>query len=369
MNMSFHGMTPFPLIFLLGMVMLLTSTASQSLPGCPDSCGDLKVPYPFGMSEGCYLTDKFLVTCNQSFHPPKAFLRGLHLPLSNISLDGQLAVLQSIARDCQNHSSSGAAKNDHPDTATVSLPPVATDTENRFTAFGCDTTAVLQGYRGKERITRKCISLCDSMGDLINHNSCSGFGCCQTPVPAGLRNITVSVSSFSSKSYSDSDDWASYNITNCRYAFVMEESKFKFSTSFKEILNGKENVPMVINWAIGKESCSEAKKKSNFSCKGKSSCVDTSNLSGYLCRCLPGYQGNPYVEDGCHDIDECEMSNSCENGKCLNLPGSWTCICPTGYVRTETGCIKPRVDHHSGSRRFLRYMATAGKYIYYNYCF
>ncbi|XP_021320626.1 wall-associated receptor kinase-like 9 [Sorghum bicolor] len=53
---------------------------------------------------------------------------------------------------------------------------------------------------------------------------------------------------------------------------------------------------------------------------------------GYTCQCAPGYQGNPYIDDGCEDIDECKSpeSYSCY-GNCTNTPGNFTCLCPTGY--------------------------------------
>ncbi|KAF3450269.1 hypothetical protein FNV43_RR06349 [Rhamnella rubrinervis] len=346
MGMSFYGIrlnNPLILILiglLINNIILWSpsATEAQSLPGCPDRCGDLKVPYPFGMAKGCYLADNFFITCNQSFQPtPRAFLN--HDPsllLSNISLDGELSILQLyVAQDCHNQS-----YDRYFNRATVSLPVPDTvaDGQNKLIAVGCDTRAVLEGYRGKDRLTVDCTSFCNHTNN-NTFKSCSGIdGCCQSSVPAGLRNITVSVSSLRSASHPSKRYWP--GSMACSYAFVVEESKFLFSNRslvklenstrirFEELEN-TEMLPLVINWAIGDERCEKAKKRSNFSCKE-------------------------------NNIDECELSNPCENGKCLNLPGNWSCVCPTGYFRTETGCTKlMSVNHHSGNRS-LRYIAVAG---------
>ncbi|CAL9748815.1 unnamed protein product, partial [Musa acuminata subsp. burmannicoides] len=53
---------------------------------------------------------------------------------------------------------------------------------------------------------------------------------------------------------------------------------------------------------------------------------DSSNGPGYLCYCLSGYQGNPYLLDGCKDIDECVDKDQypCQ-GICQNTNGSYNC--------------------------------------------
>ncbi|KAL0288592.1 UNVERIFIED_CONTAM: hypothetical protein Sangu_2652000 [Sesamum angustifolium] len=47
-----------------------------SKPGCLSKCGDLTVPYPFGIGikANCSINPFFDINCNSSFNPPKAFL-------------------------------------------------------------------------------------------------------------------------------------------------------------------------------------------------------------------------------------------------------------------------------------------------------
>lgn len=54
------------------------------------------------------------------------------------------------------------------------------------------------------------------------------------------------------------------------------------------------------------------------------------NIEGsFKCVCDPGYRLGP---DGkrCMDIDEC-MTQPCQHGTCFNSPGSFRCECHSGF--------------------------------------
>ncbi|PNY14530.1 wall-associated receptor kinase 2-like protein [Trifolium pratense] len=101
---------------------------------------------------------------------------------------------------------------------------------------------------------------------------------------------------------------------------------------------------MVVNWAVTNESCQIAQTTGSYACKKNSECVDNDpDYDGYRCKCLEGFEGNPYLPGGCRDIDECVKNlHECKNStNCKNTAGNYTCFCPVGQMgdgTKEGGC-------------------------------
>ncbi|XP_060169756.1 wall-associated receptor kinase 2-like [Lycium barbarum] len=312
-------------------------------PNCNGSCGNISIPFPFGMTQDCSLRRHFLVTCNYSFQPPKLFLGKTNIEITSISLTGQLKVLQFISRDCY-HDGIRANRN----TPRITLPSMLTvnSTANKFIAVGCDTYAIVRGNYRKYRkynssirhsYVTGCMSMCNGIEDVANGDECSGVGCCQTSIPKGAWNVTVALSS-----YNNYTRVTGSPSNSCSYAFVVEEAAFSFSKNYLSSLQNKEKLPLVLDWAIGRETCEMAKKNSTaYACKSHNSdCHDNSN--GYRCSCMQGYDGDPYLEDGCQDIDECIDQKSdyrcAKNAICKNTEGNYTCTCPPDFSGDGTEC-------------------------------
>ncbi|KAL2500470.1 Wall-associated receptor kinase 2 [Forsythia ovata] len=306
--------------------------------GCESKCGELTVPYPFGIGLGtkCSIDSLFEVNCNTTFNPPKPFISTGNLEIIDISND-TLRIKNWVAAACYNQT--GNITRQNPVEINFTGTPYSFSDSNKFTVVGCDDLAVIQGNSGRN-FTSGCLSLCSKKEDLID-GFCTGIGCCQTSIPKSLT-------AFYSELGSPRNHTEVWSFDPCGYAFLGDQDVFKFRTSdfSDEKFQNRtiENVPIVIDWVIGSQNCSEAKKSVEYACLQNSDCVDSdTGLGGYRCNCSKGYEGSPYLSPGCTDIDECKNNPCNENGICTNTPGSFSCSCKRGYTGDGTkeghGCI------------------------------
>ncbi|XP_024977073.1 wall-associated receptor kinase 2-like [Cynara cardunculus var. scolymus] len=211
-------------------------------------------------------------------------------------------------------------------------------THNLLTAVGCDTRANIKAYEGEDYITG-CLSMTGCDG--LTNGSCLGMGCSQVPVPYDLTSFRIHAQSNTGKV----GKW-SYN--NCTYAFLVEKDRYTFVETDLDNMRNR-SFPVVLEWSVGNTSCKIAQmNKTTHLCKENSVCYDDSIISfnqgsqGYRCKCAQGYQGNPYLPNGCQDINECEgPKHDCVHA-CGNTNGSYNCSCPLGMGgdgrKDGTGC-------------------------------
>ncbi|XP_059454880.1 wall-associated receptor kinase 2-like [Corylus avellana] len=298
-------------------IVAAAAAIAMAKPGCASKCGNVEIPFPFGLSGGCYLDEDFNISC-----PSGKPLIG-NVPVSSISIENhEMHVMKLVARDCYKRDGQRVRWNG----TTLKLSHYTiSNTKNKFTVIGCDTYAYLSGVKNGANYSIGCSSQCSSL-NIVDNGSCSGIGCCEVGFPDGLKGISVNVRSFQNHT-------KVWNFNPCGYAFVVEKGEFNFSADYLKNLSNKR-VPMVLDWTVGNQTCDNARKKPKFACKENSECLDLQTSQGYRCKCKQGYHGNPYLDGGCQDIDECgdpNLNNCTNQNHCFNTKGNYTCGCPKWY--------------------------------------
>nr|XP_019709483.2 wall-associated receptor kinase 2-like [Elaeis guineensis] len=351
-SLKSRGMASMPVFLLQLQLLLLLGTAAVASaitwsPECPATCGNISIPYPFGIGPDCSL-EGFEVTCKDS----KPFLGG-NIELIDVALPQGLAhVYWNISYVCYDNSNfRGNTKKlggkTHFTTNTARLmdlrgtPFKFSDTRNKFTTIGCNTLAYILSSNGQSYASG-CLATCSDISSIIN-GSCNGMGCCQTSIPKGFVYYNSVIDSRLKIS-------SVHQVYPCSYSFLADEKWYQFMASdiisFDFYKRNKKGVPVALDWAVGGTSCEKAKlNTTSYLCHSEhSECTGSPNGPGYYCSCSAGYEGNPYLANGCQDINECELPKQYPcYGTCLNSLGSYTCNCPEGThgnALIEAGCIR-----------------------------
>ncbi|CAO2208161.1 unnamed protein product [Urochloa humidicola] len=317
----------------------LSAASAQPNPRCQTYCGDVEIPYPFGIGTDCALGEGFEINCiKTAIGTEKPFI--VDVEVLNISLSrGQTRVLNAMSTYCYdpNNSTSGTRTEDLHSVA-VSWPYQFSSLDNKFIVLGCNTLAYMfNEHNSSTSYTTACASSCGSPEALID-SSCSGVGCCQNDISKGLSRYDVVF--YDVYEY----DLTRWRFNPCSYAGLVETESFNFSREyivtyiFNETYEGRQ--PLVLDWEIGNETCEMARNMASYACHDRNSeCVNSTNDSGYLCNCSTGYEGNPYILGGCTDVDECKKNpNPCPGAICHNTEGKYRCSCPPGKKWVKDSC-------------------------------
>ncbi|KAL3734485.1 hypothetical protein ACJRO7_023782 [Eucalyptus globulus] len=328
----------------LPMALALVTFAEKH--NCNRTCGNLNVPFPFGLDESCAWNSELALTCN---HTSGELILG-NIPVYNISVeDGTMTIGSKIVYDCYNESSGlldGSLSNPQIFLGEYGRYTVS-DTRNKFTVFGCDTLALF--LDATETSGSGCFSYCRKDIDFTAESTCSGLGCCQTSIPKSLRYLRIKMSS-------PTNYTAVRNFSSCGSAFLVDQESFNVSDHKLPVpADTREDVDskVVLDWVVQRNlTCEEAQSnRSSYPCGANSVCSYFRDGQGYRCFCKPGYTGNPYApllspdSAGCEDIDECNDPGTYPcHGNCKNTAGNYTCDCPFGMDGDgKVGCQTSRL--------------------------
>ncbi|KAF7067382.1 hypothetical protein CFC21_073282 [Triticum aestivum] len=287
------------------------------MPGCETRCGDMVVPYPFGMGPSyCYLPG-FNLTCDWLSDPPRLLLGDGTLQVAEdigYPSDATLAVVYAgnIPTDGNGQGRLGGGLGDG---GPYALPPAG----NQLVLVGCNVRATL---RSGNLTMSSCSSFChDGRTSYMKSGKssmlCSGMGCCQAPivvnreVAAGgklvpITSYDVEIECFG-RNRSDGQRWPA-RVFVAKKGWITTWSASKQLSSDPQAAADME-VPLWLNWEVidgdaddtgqlqrSKECPKDAARRI---CKSNHTRCTRGDRGGYLCSCKQGYQGNAYITNGC----------------------------------------------------------------------
>ncbi|KAL9259695.1 Wall-associated receptor kinase-like 2-like protein [Drosera capensis] len=274
------------------------ATPTNAKPGCNDTCGNIMIPYPFGIGADCANGSWFEIFCNDSTSPPTPFMRRLKLEVMKVIYDYSAILPQEVGNKfsyfprlvlvvatqplkvCAGGQATGLTR----PVSSVNLdgsPYWFSSPMNGLHAqfvTGCAGSVVMTNRNNQ--VLAGCASVC---GSSHNSRNCFGVGCCQSSIAS---------------MFSDSDVLNLYRIGFNNEA-VGEQSTCMDSglvmlSSYQNLIDPQaftitpspDKFPTVLEFIRDPS--------------GDTLCPDY-------------YEGNPYLPDGCQLAPECKKcKGTCE---------------------------------------------------------
>ncbi|KAI6688584.1 hypothetical protein NL676_025412 [Syzygium grande] len=192
-------------------------------------CGNMSVPFLFRLDRSCARNSDFHLICNRPSAPQSCSsptMSGHHLDESYPYTRLMMGVHYTLS-----------------------------DTQNKLTVFGCDTSALISDGAGT--FGSGCSSYCREDINFTAEGACSGLGCL---------------------------DQESFDVSDYKLPVLDDMGKDVFS---------RVVVDWVVEWNLTRKKAQS--NRSTYACGANSYCFDFENGTGHRCFCEAGHTGNPFA--------------------------------------------------------------------------
>ncbi|GMJ16118.1 wall associated kinase-like 1 [Hibiscus trionum] len=266
---------------------------------CAGSCGNVDIPYPFGIEVGCYMNKWFRVTCNDTSDGPKPYITSIGLQLLNVSIrEGMVVVNNSITY-------SNCLRKDGDANGGVSVNLADTPFSfsafyNRFMSVGCGSLATFLRSPTDEYPAGGCMQP-------ICGNVTSDAGC-TTDFPWDLSSFAVNMKEIYPRNASGKSCTSSF-IADQRYLEMIQVQHRNVASNWTTT-----HVPVTLRWSTQIHGlCDCSSRYSYTTLNGEYS---WSNLNrSYLCVCAS-------IADGQISADACQGCST-SLGTLVALIATW----------------------------------------------
>ncbi|MFS8008465.1 putative wall-associated receptor kinase [Helianthus anomalus] len=273
------------LLLFFSLTVTPPAIAKYAKIGCSDRCGNVMIPFPFGIGAKCSINQWYIVDCKNS----RPYLPALNnLEVLRVNLVSQTVTVSTPRiTDCQNPVRKSS------EIMGVDLggsPFWFSKPHNKFVLEGCGM-ALMVMENGS--VATGCSTACLNV-TTGNRNNCFGNGCCQMAIPQHLKSYSINITGL------EEGEGA------CGSAFLVEDetSYVQADSPYPFLFTNTSFTPVSLLWTLTDSDqltcCNHESPQWRFVDMFDGTRIDT-------WKCDPSVyfydeqSWNPYLTDGCKD--------------------------------------------------------------------